>query len=403
MLPIRTLGSSYLKAIPGFLVYPLFYIVILLIISQYARSAGMEKRLWGRSQHSITKQVLISLFFGILGGFIGSLLLLGVGVALSGSWMLYVWAVALALAFVSARLMCFAYAGGIVALSSLLIGWPILDISSLLALVAILHAVESLLMFMSGHLGAIPVNVKNSHGDIVGGFSLQKFWPVPLLALAVVPQLLPAGMGSISMPDWWPLIMPQTLTGNFSFWMIPVVAGLGYGEMAVSTSPKRRARESAAKLAGYSLVLFFCAYLSTKSAVFLYIGALFAPIGHELLVWTTNRKEMAGRPLYGGSSVGLQLLDIRPNSPASRSGLAQGDIILSADGWPILTAVQLEAILLQSMGQASLVTNRGLRYLSTPLALKDSGVIAVPDEDTNLYLETRFNSPFDYIAKILGR
>ena len=317
--------------------------------------------------------------------------------------MLYVWAVALALAFVSARLMCFAYAGGIVALSSLLIGWPILDISSLLALVAILHAVESLLMFMSGHLGAIPVNVKNSHGDIVGGFSLQKFWPVPLLALAVVPQLLPAGMGSISMPDWWPLIMPQTLTGNFSFWMIPVVAGLGYGEMAVSTSPKRRARESAAKLAGYSLVLFFCAYLSTKSAVFLYIGALFAPIGHELLVWTTNRKEMAGRPLYGGSSVGLQLLDIRPNSPASRSGLAQGDIILSADGWPILTAVQLEAILLQSMGQASLVTNRGLRYLSTPLALKDSGVIAVPDEDTNLYLETRFNSPFDYIAKILGR
>jgi len=237
----------------------------------------------------------------------------------------------------------------------------------------------------------------------VGGFSLQKFWPVPLLALAVVPQLLPAGIGSISMPDWWPLIMPRTLTGDFSFWMIPVVAGLGYGEMAVSTSPKRRARESAAKLAVYSLMLFFCAYLSTKSAVFLYVGALFAPIGHELLVWTTNREEMAGRPLYGGSSVGLQLLDIRPNSPASRSGLKQGDIILSADGWPILTAAQLEAVLLQSMDQVSLVTSRGLRFLSTPLAMKDSGVIPVPDEDTNLYLETRFSSPFDYIAKIFGR
>ncbi|KAF0195350.1 MAG: periplasmic protease [Bacillota bacterium] len=403
MLPIRALGSSYIKAIPGFLIYPLFYIVLLLIIIQYARAAGVEKRLWGRPRHAILKQVLISLFFGVLGGFVGSLLLLGVGVALSGSWMLYVWVVALALAFVSARLMCFAYAGGIVALSSLLLGWPKLDISSLLALVALLHAVESLLMFMSGHLGAIPVNVKNSHGDIVGGFSLQKFWPVPLLALAIIPQLLPDGIGSIPMPDWWPLISPHTLTENFSFWMIPVVAGLGYGELAISTNPKKRARESAAKLAGYSLVLFFLAYLSTKSIFFLYLGALFAPIGHELLVWTTSRKEMAGRPLYGGSSVGLQLLDIMPQSPAARSGLAQGDIILSADGWPILTAGQLEAVLLQSQGQICLVTNRGLRYLSAPLTLRDSGVVPVPDEDTNIYLETRFHSPFDFIAKLIGR
>ena len=403
MLPIRTLGSSYIKAIPGFLLSPLFYIVLLLIISQYARAAGMEKRLWGRPRNSVLKQVLISLFFGLLGGFMGSLLLLGVGVALSGSWLLYVWGVALALAFVSARLMCFAYAGGIVAMSSLLLGWPKLDISSLLALIALLHAVESLLMFMSGHLGAIPVNVKNSYGEIVGGYSLQKFWPVPLVALAVVPQLLPAGIGSIPMPDWWPLIMPQTLTENFSFWMIPVVAMLGYGELAVSTNPKKRARESAAKLAGYSLVLFFIAYMSTKSAYFLYLGALFAPIGHELLVWTTNRREMAGRPLYAGSPVGLKLLDILPKSPAARSGLAQGDVILSADGWPILKVGQLEEVLLQGTGQVSLVTSRGLRYLSAPLVLKDSGIIPVPDEDTNLYLETRFNSPFDYIAKLFGR
>ena len=403
MLPIRTLGSSFVRAIPNFLVYPLFYVVLLLIISQYARAAGMEKRLWGRPRHSVYKQVLISLFFGVLGGFVGSLLLIGVGVALSGSWMLYVWVVALALAFVSSRLMCFAYAGGIVALSSLLTGWPKLDISSLLGLVALLHAVESILMFTSGHLGAAPVNVKNSHGDIVGGFSLQKFWPVPLLALAIVPQLLPAGAGTIPMPDWWPLITPQTLTGNFSFWMIPVVAGLGYGELAISTNPRKRARESAAKLAGYSVVLFFCAYLSTKFTVFLYVGALFAPIGHELLVWTTNRKEMAGRPLYSSSPTGLQILDVMPRSSAARAGLAQGDIILSADGWPILTAGQLDAVLLQSTGLVTLVTNGGLRYLPGPLAFKESGIVPVPDEDTNLYLETRFASPLDYIAKLFGR
>jgi len=363
----------------------------------------MEIKLWGRPRHSTLLQVVLSLFFGILGGFVGSLLLLGIGVALSGSWMLYVWIVALALAFISSRLMCFAYAGGIVALSSLLIGWPRLDISSLLGLVALLHAVEAVLMFFSGHIGAVPVNVKNMRGEIVGGFSLQKFWPVPLLALALVPQVLPPDVGSIAMPDWWPLIMPQNLNMQFSFWMIPVVAGLGYGELAVATTPKKRSRESAAKLAGYSLALFLLAYLSTRHPAFLYVGAIFAPLGHELLVWTTNQREMSGRPLYPGAAGGLQILDVIPRSSAAKAGIKQGDVILTAAGQNVKTATELEEVMLQAAEQVVLVTNRGLRYLTAPLSLRESGIISVPGEDTNLYLETRFASPLDYIAKFLGR
>ncbi len=44
-------------------------------------------------------------------------------------------------------------------------------------------------------------------------------------------------------------------------------------------------------------MLFALAYLATRSAVFLYVAALFAPLGHELLVWTANRQEMNGVPL----------------------------------------------------------------------------------------------------------
>lgn len=402
MVPLHTLGLSFFRALPLVIRSPFFYIVIVLIIVQYSRAAELEKKLWGRPRYSVARQVILSLIFGVIGGFLGSLLLMGVGVALSGNWMIYVWVVALSLAFVSARLMCFAYAGGIVATSALLLGWPQIDVSSLLALVALLHAVESVLMFMSGHLGATPVNIKNLHGDIVGGFSLQKFWPVPLLALFLIPEALPMDVGSITMPNWWPLIMPSTTSIHFSFWMIPVVAGLGYGELAISTSPRRRAKESAVKLALYSICLFVIAYLSTHSRAFLFIGAIFAPLGHELLVWTTNRREMGGRPLFPGTSTGLQILDVMPHSPAARAGIKRGDIIHEADGKAIACVSSLEAALVQGAGQVSIITDHGQRFLA-PQTLRETGLIPVPGDDTHMYLETKFASPLDYLARIIGR
>lgn len=402
MLPLDALGLAYLRALPQFLVTPLFYVVLALIVSQYMRSAKLERKLWGRPRLPVWKLLVLSLVSGVVGGLLGSLLLLGVGVALSGGWMLYVWTVALALAFVSPRLMCFAYAGGIVALSSLFLGWPSLDIPALLALVALLHAVESVLMALSGHIGAAPVSVKNSLGAIVGGFSLQKFWPVPLLALAVIPGAVPPGVETIPMPDWWPLIVPANIGAEFGLWMIPVVAGLGYGELAITTSPKQRARQSAGKLALFSLILFSLAWLSTRMSIFLYLGAIFAPLGHELLVWTTNRREMRGSPLYGGTAQGLQILDVLPGSPAARAGFSQGDVILTADGTAIATPGQLDMLQKASDRLLRIETSRGVRHLPIGLGFKESGLIPVPTVETEAYLESRFASPLDYLARLWG-
>jgi hypothetical protein len=403
MLPITSLGGAYLRALPSYLTLPLFYVVIFLITTQYMRSTSLEKKLYGEARHSLVKQVLLSTLFGVVGGFIGTLLLLGVGVALSGSWLIYVWVAALGLAIVSPRLMCFAYGGGLVALLSLLFGWPDLDISSLLGLVALLHAVESVLMYISGHFGAVPVSIKNADGNIVGGFSLQRFWPVPLLALAVMPGVIPPDVGSIAMPGWWPLIVPGGLTAGFSFWMIPVVAGLGYGELAISTSPRARARESAGKLALYSLILFILAYLSTKHYFFIVLGTLFAPIGHELLVWTTNRREMGGTPLHQSLPGAIRILDVMPDSPAQAHGLRSGDIVYSCNGVPVASIHELRMELMRG-GPASVVgTSRGTFSMTDRGDVQVLGIIPVPGDEIGMYLESKFSSPLDYLFRFLGR
>ncbi|MBS3937497.1 MAG: PDZ domain-containing protein [Peptococcaceae bacterium] len=315
MPPFSTFFIAYIRSLPQYLLSPMFYVVVVLIALQYRRAAALERRIYGRTKQNVLWQVLSSLVFGVLGGVLGSILLLSIGVTLSGNWLIYIWVVAILLAFISARLMCFAYAGGLVALCTLVFGWPAIDIPSLLALVALLHAVESILMYLSGHMGAMLVNVKNWRGEIVAGYSLQKFWPVPLLALLALPMPMPPDVATIPMPEWWPLILPQGLGASFSFWMIPIVAGLGYGELAITTTPRQKAKQSAFKLAAYSAVLFALAYLATRSAVFLYVAALFAPLGHELLVWTANRQEMNGVPLVVAPAETDLYLETKFSSP----------------------------------------------------------------------------------------
>jgi hypothetical protein len=394
---------SYVRALPDYLSMPLFYVVLFLIYTQYRRAASLEKALYGRPMHSITKHLVISTLFGIAGGLVGSMLLLSLGIALSGNWILYVWVAALGMAFISPRLMCFAYGGGIVALISLIFGWPDIDIASLLGLVAVLHGVESVLMLLSGHMGAVPVRVKNSlDGSIVGAYSLQKFWPVPLLALAIVPGVIPPEVGAISMPNWWPLIVPAGLTLNHSFWMIPVVAGLGYGEMAVSTTPKARARQSALKLAIYSGILFLLAYLAGRVPFFLYLGAIFAPLGHELLVWTTNRQEMGGRALHKAVPGELRVFDVIEGSPAW-GRVAQGQRILACDGIPVTTVSELGSCFRARPGQELTLTCEGGEIVLPPGGTAElRGIIPIPDESASTYLETRFSSPLDFLSKFLA-
>src|SRR5690606_3234408 len=112
------------------------------------------------------------------------------------------------------RYMCFSYAGGIVSLLSLITGWPKIDVSAIIALIGILHLMESVLIMLDGHRDGVPVWMEHSRFKPVGAYLFQKMWPIPLVVL-VIPYAgaqLAANGGGVSMPDWWPLFRPQNIS-----------------------------------------------------------------------------------------------------------------------------------------------------------------------------------------------
>ncbi|MDF2569870.1 MAG: hypothetical protein K0R55_1474, partial [Sporomusa sp.] len=182
-----------------------FWLILALVGYQYWQMQKRQQQMFGVYNYTLTQQMMLAGVYGLIGGIAGSFLLTLVGITLNQLGLSYIWPVALALMLINMRFLCFAYAGGLVALSNVLFGWPEVNVPQVLALVAVLHITESLLIAISGGYSAMPMIIKKEDGRLVGAFSLQNFWPLPLVILAAVAvpaETVPGGI--IKMPEWWP-------------------------------------------------------------------------------------------------------------------------------------------------------------------------------------------------------
>jgi len=348
---------------------------------------------------------LTATWYGFIGGILGSILLVLTGINLTGLAINYIWPLALFLMLINPRFLCFSYAGGIVALSNLLLGVPAVDVPQLMGLVAILHLVESVLIYFSGHAGASPMYLKKPSGHMVGGFTLQKFWPLPIVAVAFLPEA--SGLTILpQMPDWWPLIQ----SGNgfilgMSGVLFPFVAGLGYGDLALAHTPVEKSKLSARNLGIYSFVLLGLALLASRLQVFEYLAAVFAPLGHEIVIYIGQHIELKGRPVFVPPLRGVRVLEAVPNTAVQAAGIRSGDIIYTINGQPVNSKRDIEAVLGSGtrLLEIEYITHSKKKWQRVVLELKrhqPTGIIAVPEGDEYTYTEFASQS---IISRIAGK
>ena len=294
MLAIQMM-QQMIWQIAALLYSPVFWLAVLLVYLQARQRARMKQDFFQLRREPVGKTVLLTTIAGLAGGVLASGLLLLLGVSVDRIGLEYLWMIALLLMLFRQRFLCFGYSGGVLAMLHYMIGWPDMDSSQLLAMVAVLHFTEAFLVLTTGHLNALPIYLQNDRRNVVGGFVLQMIWPLPLVMLSAlysgttVPQA-----GFLLLPDWWPVLRhPQSACAAAGvFMLLPVLAALGYSDLAVSGSIKQKTRQSAVLLLLYSTVLLLLVLWTRSVPALQIIPAVFAPLGHEAVIWYGKRQEL---------------------------------------------------------------------------------------------------------------
>ncbi|PQP87283.1 hypothetical protein [Paenibacillus sp. AR247] len=244
------------------------------------------------------------------------------GISLTTEAVICIWVVAIVLLLFRVRYLCFAYAIGILGVIQFVVGlfsWSPdgllktvkdtvagLDIPALLALVAVLHLAEALLIRLQGASFANPLFIEGKRGKLVGGYQMQVFWPIPLF-------LLIPGASDTVLP-WTPLFGGDGWSGGFSMMALPVV--IGFSEMTQSLLPQVKADRTFKRLLIYGVVLLAFSILSAWWSPLALVAALIAFVLHEGLAWYSRYEEQHRSPVFVHVPAAGDLR--RGSSPAGR-------------------------------------------------------------------------------------
>jgi hypothetical protein len=393
------LGLQWVNAIAHLWVHPFYYIALLLIFLQYRRQVKFERLCFNTRLHSAIHETWSSVLWGLIAGMGASVILLSMGVVIRPFDLFWIWGITLLLSLLRVRYLCMAYAVGIIGILREAAIWiPLEDIGntvwveslkqihmpSLLALVGLLHLIEAFLVNRQGAQSAMPIFIEGRRGRIIGGYQLQRFWPIPLFLWIPVstPSAIPwenvlSGWG-------WPWLAGGILLQSLSMFLFPAV--VGYGERTISQYPDQQAKGAAKLLVLYGVMIIGMAVLAEKFPILSIIGALLAIALHEGMILYLQNKDQTRVPLYVHDQRGLMVLAVIPESPAQAMGILPGEILCKVNGMQVTTKEDLYKALQRNSVYCKLeLLNRAGHLKLSSRSLFDGehhelGIILAPDQ-----------------------
>lgn len=220
---------------------PFFILIIFVIYSQYKKEV-----------RSPIKATLTSIVWGVLGGIVTTVVLIYLHVSIIPIHFFYIIIISLLLSLIDKRFMCISYGGSILTLFSLIFSYPNIDVYEIMTVVAVLHMIESLLIFTNGG-DQFRTDIFYLKGKARKGIALNRFWPIPFIIFIGDTMIRP----------------------------IPLFAILSYGDYSLRTSAKSKKRYSSMNLLLYSIILL---YISMER-VNPFILPIFGLFGHEFIIF----------------------------------------------------------------------------------------------------------------------
>ncbi|WP_158306379.1 PDZ domain-containing protein [Caldalkalibacillus thermarum] len=409
-------GAAIIQALPALVLNPFTYILVLLMALHLRRQISIERKLFGTKLHAFGEELFYALGIGVLGGLLVSIPLVLLGVVLTYHTFVCLWLMALLLMAFRVRYLCFAYAGSILALLSLIAGWlpapgpgwlaaagdilRTISLPALFAMVALLHLAEALLIYLSRLRPATPVFMRSKRGRMVGAYELQHLWLVPLFLVTE------SGQGSLPpLFASWPLFAQQP---ELPLGLVLLPAVLGYSEQAVASTPEEKMRFSARWLTLYGLILLGLSLAAVYLDWFIWLALLFAYLGHEALIVYSRYREESRAPIHVHPHRGLKILAVIPRSPAAKMGLRAGDVIVKVNGMPVRQRQALYEALSRNKAfcRLEVINPDGeVKFAQSSVYEHDHhqlGIVLAPDEEVPYYIERQDISQDISLIRLMG-
>lgn len=386
------------EALLGLLMQPYYYVGLLLLMLYFYWQMKLERRMFHVKLHSPSKRWLLSVLWGWAVGLTASVPMLFLGSLLQVDALLWLWTITLILSLFRIRFLCFTYATGILTLlhaiaviiedmeiikieSSILLRiWESLTMihaPSLLALIAILHLLESLLMKLQAAEVTTPIYIESKRGKTIGAMQFQAFWIIPVFLL--VPD-----SSTLSLA-WTPWFSGPWQEG-WAWITFPVL--IGFSEWSRSQWPEPKLRRSAKRMLMYSVVVLAMA-IGAEMLTWLIIPAAVAIlVMHEFFIVRDRFHEEDQPPMYVHDERGLLVLDVIPGSPAEELGISSGEVLRRVNGKDVRSQEMLHQAIRENAAFIKLeVINRDDESKFLQRAMYEGehhqlGIILSPDDET---------------------
>ena len=370
---------------------PIFIIVVLLIKMQHEKHMSIVTNLSDKPARRIWEILQETIFYGAIIGFVGGVIMVFLGVSFEPVVFEYLLAIMAVLLLINIRFICISYSAGILALIAIIFKVPNINVTSLLALISILHFFESILIYAGAGKNCEPVYIRHRQG-IAGAFITKRIWPVPVIFIAFLAQEAGQAMFNTISIDWLTLFKLENIyAGSLALVLDCTVSVLTYNDMAITMPPEKKSREAALWLMIYSVLLFIAAIISRNVFVFELIGAIFALTGHEFIYLYGRYEEMNNNPLFVPVRRGVRVLEALPESNAYKMGIKRGDVILDINNMDVQTEEGIAEALrnVPNYVWVKILCADGcekiLEYKCFPDGVDELGILTVPRENEVTY------------------
>ena len=334
-----------LKSVATAIVEPLHLLMLIIMGIMFylknRRISIVQKMTIGESLDSPLELTLSQIVLGIIVGALGSLILSLLGITFSeNSGIEFVFMISILILFYKPKFVYFPYSSTILAILNLIFGllaklinkqsFINVDILSLMTFVGVIYLIKGLLIIVDGSRGAIPV-FTNKEGKIIGGFSLSRYWTLPIAVFMIFSGQISSGT-EMNIPNWWPIINHANMLNIMPIAMIasiPFYGVIGYDAVTFTKSKKEKAISSGVLMLLYGISVIGVSQLSMFGLIGRILTILYVPIAYEGILRYQKRIEAKGEYIYVSDEEGITVLEVAPTSPAFEAGIRRGDKIIA--------------------------------------------------------------------------